>query len=150
MRSWKMCLVSKWAIFQFHDYRRKGNLKICSQAFEALSLADISVDRWNEWNGRCRFHAEVEHLYHLEKHFFLLSLCLLRTNCHVLPGARASDMGFCWRPGLKFSVDSSKEWTKSTRAQLLPRKPSCLYICAHSIWLSFANHRFSEKNNLRL
>ena len=23
--SWKMCLVSKWTIFHFHDYGRKGS-----------------------------------------------------------------------------------------------------------------------------
>ena len=24
MGSWKMCLISKWAMFHFHDYGRKG------------------------------------------------------------------------------------------------------------------------------
>ena len=27
MRSWKMCFVSKWAVFRFHDYGGKGNRK---------------------------------------------------------------------------------------------------------------------------
>ena len=33
MGSWKMCLVSKWAISHFHDYGRKGNIFHCCIMF---------------------------------------------------------------------------------------------------------------------
>ena len=35
--SWKMCLVSKWAIFHFHDYGRKGN----------LYMEHLGIHTWN-------------------------------------------------------------------------------------------------------
>ena len=40
MGSWKMCLVSKWAIFHFHDYGRRG--KRCTGHTSPLRCVKVS------------------------------------------------------------------------------------------------------------
>ena len=41
MGSWKMCLVSKWAIFHFHDYGRKGK-------WDVFTISTW-LTRWCRW-----------------------------------------------------------------------------------------------------
>ena len=60
MGSWKMRLVSKWAIFHFHDYGRKGIRICCSKSNESVNLYhwaplewtfSLSFAKWLLWLG---------------------------------------------------------------------------------------------------